>query len=165
MTSLRDRLSPVRLLFTNFFLFQEVYVRLRMLAYQASSAGDSTDYEDPYNDEVILERHFQDLSRFVSLASQTGAIVAIVPFDIKIATSPVHRDRYKHFVQAATAHGLPIWTAGPEVFARHAYKDLIVNKLDSHPNALAHRLLATRIANRLSIAMQNEVQLTQNMSQ
>ncbi len=165
MTSLRDRLSPVRLLFTNCFLFQEVYVRLRMLAYQTLAAGEGQAYEDPYHDDAILNRHLQDVSLFVSLASRTGAIVAIVPFDIKIAASPAHRRRYEHFVQAVMAHGLPVWSAGPEVFARYAYKDLIVNKLDSHPNALAHRLLATRIADKLSIAVQDEDQLTQNMSQ
>jgi GDSL-like Lipase/Acylhydrolase family len=165
MTGLRDRLSPVRLLFTNCFLFQEVYVRLRMLAYQASSASEGQAYEDPYHDNAILDRHLQDVSRLVSLASRTGAIVAIVPFDIKIAASPPHRRRYEHFVQAAMAQGLPVWSAGPEVFARYAYKDLIVNKLDSHPNALAHQLLASCIADKLSIAVQDEVQLTQNMSQ
>ncbi|WP_447598974.1 SGNH/GDSL hydrolase family protein [Nitrospira sp. Nam80] len=164
MTGLRDRLSPVRLLFTNCFLFQEVYVRLRMLAYQAA-ASEGQPYEDPYNNEAILDRHLQDVSRFVSVASRTSAIVAIVPFDIKIVASPAHRDRYRHFVHAAMTHGLPVWPAGPEVFARHAYSDLIVNKLDSHPNAIAHQLLAARIANPLHSVLQRNVQVTKHMSQ
>jgi hypothetical protein len=163
MTGLRDRLSPGRLLFTNSFLFQDIYVRVRMLAYQAA-AHEGQPYEDPYHNDAILARHLRDVSRFVSVASQTGALVAIVPFDIKIAASPAHRDRYTHFVHAATAHGLPIWPAGPEVFAGHAYNDLIVNKLDSHPNALAHHLLAARIVQPLHGALQGNIQLTKHMS-
>jgi hypothetical protein len=164
MTSLRERLSPVRFLFTNSFLFQNVYVRLRILAYQASATNDGDASDDPYQNEAVLDRHLQDVSRFVSLASKTSALVAIVPFDITIAASPAHRHRYEHFIHAATSYGLPVWPAGPEVFARHAYPDLIVNKLDSHPNALAHRLLATRIADQLNGAVLNGIQVVRSMS-
>ncbi|HET6675356.1 MAG TPA: SGNH/GDSL hydrolase family protein [Nitrospiraceae bacterium] len=160
MNGLLDRLSPVRLLFTNLFLFQELYVRLRALTYQLSPAEG-----DPYNDDAILNKHFQDLTRFVLLASRSGATVAIVPFDIKVTASPVLSKRYEHFVQMAIAHGLPIWSAGSELFAKHPYKALIVNKLDSHPNALAHRVLADGIVARLQTSFHGEVQVTRQMSQ
>jgi hypothetical protein len=164
MTSLRERLSPVRFLFTNSFLFQNVYVRLRILAYQAYATDDGDASDDPYQNEAVLDRHVQDISRFVSVASQKAAVVAIVPFDITIAASSAHRRRYEHFVHAATSHGLPVWPAGPEVFARHAYHDLIVNKLDSHPNALAHRLLATRISDQLNGVVGDQIQVVQSVS-
>lgn len=147
-SSLLNRISPLRLLFMNLFLFQEMYVRLRVLTY-STSPGDN----DPYEDDGLLDAHFRDLTRFVSVASTSSTVVAIVPFDIKVGASTVVRQRYEHFIQAATAHGLPIWRAGQEVFSSHAYKDLIVNKLDSHPNELAHRLLADTIANRVQIAL------------
>ena len=82
-----------------------------------------------------------------------------------MTASPVLSKRYEHFVQMAIAHGLPIWSAGSELFAKHPYKALIVNKLDSHPNALAHRLLADGIVARLQTSFHGEVQVTRQMSQ
>jgi hypothetical protein len=84
--------------------------------------------------------------------------VAIVPFDIRVAASQPISEQYYYFVRAAQAYGLPIWPAGSEVFSTYSYKDLVVNKLDSHPNALAHQLLADHIARPLQLALQNATQ-------
>lgn len=145
--SLLARMNPVRILFLNSFLFQELYVRLRLMTYNPSSEGN-----DPYENDVLLDEHFRDLARFVSLASTSSRVVAIAPFNIGVAASPAASRHYHRFVKAAMAHGLPIWPAGQEVFAGHVYEHLVVNRLDSHPNELAHRLLAASIAERVHVA-------------
>lgn len=142
-----SRISPVRLLFKNSFLFQGIYVRFRLMTY-----SPPPEENDPYGKEALLAMHFRDLDRFISLASASSAVVAIVPFNIAVAASTDANHHYNRFIQAAIAHGLPIWPAGQEVFSGHAYKDLVVNKLDSHPNELAHRLLADNIAGRMHVA-------------
>ncbi len=147
------RISPARILFKNSFLFQDIYVRFRLMTYHPSPEDP-----DPYENDALLETHFLDLDRFVSLASTTSAIVAIIPFNIGVTANTDADGQYSHFVKAAIAHGLPIWTAGPDVFSGHAYKDLVVNKLDSHPNELAHHLLASSIAGRVQVAMGEQVQ-------
>lgn len=151
--SLLARISPVRILFKNSFLFQSIYIRLRLMTY-APSPEDS----DPYGNDALLDEHFRDLDRFVSLASTSSTLVAIVPFNIVVVASKDASSHYNHFVKAAAAHGLPIWPAGPEVFSGHAYKDLVVNTLDSHPNERAHQLLADRIADRVQVALERHLQ-------
>ena len=146
-------ISPVRILFKNSFLFQSIYVRLRLLTY-----APSPELSNPYENNALLHEHFRDLDRFVSLASTSNTLVAIVPFNIGVVASKDVSSDYNHFVKAATAHGLPIWPAGAEVFSGHAYKDLIVNTLDSHPNELAHQLLADRIADRVQVALEGHLQ-------
>jgi hypothetical protein len=148
MQGIIDRLNPTRILFANLFAFQELYVRLRILGYQLSA-----DPESPYRQDAVLERHFQDLDRFVTLASSHGNVVAIIPFDIRVAASQSISEQYWHFVHAAQAYGLPIWPAGPEIFDTYSFKNLVVNKLDSHPNALAHQLLADYITRPLQLAL------------
>ena len=152
-SSFLARISPVRILFENSFLFQNIYVRLRLLTY-----APPTDLSNPYENDALLNEHFHDLDRFVSLASASSTVVAIVPFNIGVVASKDVSSDYNHFVKAATAHGLPIWPAGPEVFSGHVYKDLIVNMLDSHPNELAHQLLADRIADRVQVALETHLQ-------
>jgi hypothetical protein len=51
-----------------------------------------------------------------------------------------------------------VWSAGVEVFAGHSYKELAINKLDSHPNALAHRLLANRVADHVRTVMGRQLE-------
>jgi lysophospholipase L1-like esterase len=152
-STLWARISPTRILFQNSFLFQEVYVRLRVLTYKPPSQEN-----DPYENEALLDQHFHDLARFVSLASTSSRIVAIVPFNIGVAVSPAVNSHYARFVQRAIAWGLPIWPAGQEAFAAHANENLVVNKLDSHPNELAHRLLAASIADRVEGAWEAQHQ-------
>lgn len=146
-SSLFARINPIRILFQNSFLFQDVYVRFRLMTYRSSS-----DENDPYENDVLLNEHFRDLARFVSLASTSSRVVAIVPFNIGVAVSTAASRHYHHFVEAAIAQGLPVWPAGQEVFAGHAYESLVVNRLDSHPNELAHQLLADSIAERVPVA-------------
>ncbi len=153
MQGIMNRLNPTHILFANLFAFQELYVRLRVLGYQLS-----VDSESPYSQDAVLERHFEDLDRFVALASSLGTTVAIVPFDIRVAASQPISEQYYHFIRAAQAYGLPIWPAGPKVFSTYSYKDLVVNKLDSHPNAVAHQLLAAHIARPLQLALEDATQ-------
>lgn len=152
-TSVLERLSLGRFLYNNSFLYQEVYVRLWMWRYRIPSGE-----KNPYDDDALLTAHFHDLSRFTNLAAASGAVVAIVPFDIKVTANSAVNRRYDHFVKAAAAYGLPVWSAGVEVFAGHSYKELAINKLDSHPNALAHRLLANRVADHVRTVMGRQLE-------
>ena len=145
--SLLARINPIRILFKNSFLFQEVYVRLRVMTYNPPNED-----ADPYENEALLDQHFHDLARFVSLASTSSRVVAIVPFNIGVAVSAGVNSHYTRFVKRAIAWGLPIWPAGQEAFATHANENLVVNKLDSHPNELANHLLAVGIADRVKTA-------------
>ena len=117
----------------------------------------SPEDSDPYGNNALLDEHFRDLDRFVSLASTSSTLVAIVPFNIGVVASKDASSHYNHFVKAAVAHGLPIWPAGPEIFSGHAYKDLVVNTLDSHPNERAHQILADGIADRVQAALERHL--------
>lgn len=96
-----------------------------------------------------MYEHFRDLARFVSLASTSNRVVAIAPFNIGVSASPAASRHYNHCVEVAMAHGLPIWPTRQEIYAGHACEHLVVNRLDSHPNELAHPLLAAGIAGRV----------------
>lgn len=78
-------------------------VRRRCMTYSSSSEGN-----DPYENEVLLDEHFRDLARFVSLASTSNRVVAIAPFNIGVSASPAASRHYNHCVAVAMAHGLPI---------------------------------------------------------
>lgn len=142
--SFLKRISPLLTAFRNFFLFQEIYVRLRLISYSQPSNGE--DPPDPYQDKPVLEKHLNDLSHFASLANTSNSVVAIVPFEPTVIENSHSAQRYVYFTKSATAVGLPIWPIPPEEYAGHKYEDLIVNKLDRHPNELANSLVAESIA-------------------
>ena len=100
-TSFFAAISPVRILFKNSFLFQSIYVRLRLLTY-----APSPELSNPYENNALLNEHFRDLDRFVSLASTSSTLVTIVPFNIGVVASKDVGSDYNHFVKAASAHGL-----------------------------------------------------------
>jgi hypothetical protein len=150
-----QRLNPVRLLFLNSYLFQELYVRWRKVSFGMTSRKPP---RDPYGDRELMNTHFVDLDRFVQIAGGGGALVKIVAFDNLIGTSPRLAVRYRGFVRAAEAHGLPVCSLA-KAFVNRAPDALQVNALDGHPNALANRLAAetafsclTREHGHLSIA-------------
>jgi GDSL-like Lipase/Acylhydrolase family len=133
------RASPLTVLFVNSFLFEELYIRLRRFM-----PGADAQSVQPYLEPAVLAHHLQDLSRFVALARSGGALVGIVPFDFTVHLRDEARQRYEAFVAGASAVNLPVWPA-EHVFDAFRMRDLAVNRLDAHPNALANRLMATHV--------------------
>jgi hypothetical protein len=132
-------LSPTHLAFANSYLFQELYVRLRRFG----SAFKKSIADDPYKDDAMLARHLGDVARFTTLAAEHGAVVTVVPFDNLIGVEPHFRDRYRRFVDHATARGIPVCSLD-KTFPDRPTESLTVNALDGHPNELAnHRAAAT----------------------
>ncbi len=140
-TSILGRLHPARILFLNFYLFQELFVRARMASYALSDEVNPP--KSPYSDDAILERHLDDLTRFVELASKDGTPVWITPFDI--SGGEHFASRYARFQERALARELPVLSLA-EAFKGHDRTTLRVNRLDGHPNGLANRLAAEAIA-------------------
>jgi len=125
--------SVGRTLFLNSYLFQELYVRLRKIWL----AGANDTRHSLYNDNKLLQTHFNDLRRFVSLANENGAVVRIVPYSFQIERS--ERALYSRFTKRAADFGLPI--CGLEnAFHGHSAEVLRVNSLDGHPNAYANEI-------------------------
>lgn len=135
------RFHPLWLVYKNSYLFQEIFVRLRMIYYRVH--GD--DRPDPYADPLLLSRHMADVARFTDLAKQEGAVVRVVPFDLAVALDPKVRSRYERFVQQASADGVPICSL-EKTFDGFSYRDLTVNALDGHPNEIANHLAAEAVA-------------------
>ena len=149
--TLLQRLHPVRVLFTNSYLFQELYMRVRLLAWRrAAQAGR---IGDAYADSAALTAHIGDLARFVSLARGAGAVVGIVPFDHAATLVPAFRSRDERFVSRARTAGLPVWPVDG-AFAGLAFSQLTVNGLDGHPNELADRLAAEAVVGPLVAALE-----------
>jgi hypothetical protein len=147
-----QRLHPARLLFVNSYLFQELYVRARLLAQgRASRAARG----NAYGDSAVLARHLKDLGRFVALARQAGAVVGIVPFDHTVALGGVIRRSHDTFVNRARMVGLPVWPVDV-AFGGSEFSALTVNRLDWHPNELADRLAAERVAEQAVATLERE---------
>jgi hypothetical protein len=135
---LLQKLHPVRLLFLNSYLFQELYVRWRKVAF---GLGANAQPPDPYRDDSLIARHMEDLARFVSVASAAGAGAVVVPFDNQVGAGEQPRSRYDAFVRRAEALGVPVCGIAA-AFANRDSAELRVNSLDGHPNELANRLAA-----------------------
>jgi hypothetical protein len=148
-----DRLHPLRVLFRNSYLFQELYLRFRPLA-EAHRWDPS-----PYADSAIVTRHLLDLGRFVAKAASGGAVVGIVPLDHTVSASPDLQHRYDEFVRRATAVGLPVWRVD-QAFASLPVTSLTVNRWDFHPNPLANRLAADAAAPSLIAALRQRPLIT-----
>lgn len=141
-----DRAKPLHLLFKNSFLFQELYLRSRLMSYQGSKREE--DGYDPYRDSALLERHIGDLSRFVSMGVEAGASVVVVPFEISTVVDAEVRSRYKSFVERTIKAGIPALSI-ENAFTGHQYDQLTVNTLDRHPNEHANRLAAEAVGKQL----------------
>lgn len=144
--SVVERLHPVRVLFKNFFLFQEAYVRARLHFYSSQYS------DDPYEDMGAMNVHMNDISRFVSIAGEAGASVAVVPFEIGVIENEGIRSRYDKFVRRCVDHGIPVWPIKTDAFAGYDIQQLSVNVLDRHPNELANRLAAQAVFNEFASA-------------
>lgn len=141
-TGLLGRLHPARLAFLNSYLFQELFVRWRLATYALSD--EPTPSERAYADDAILDRHLDDLERFVELAARGNVPVWIAPLDVAASDGGRFAARYERFVRRATARGLPILSLA-DAFDGEDRADLRVNRLDGHPNARANRLAAARL--------------------
>jgi len=95
-----------------------------------------------------VSRHLVDIKRFVTLATDHGASVFVVPIDASVARSGGLRPGHRNFVRLAEKTGIPLIPA-LEVFKGAEYGGLIVNWLDLHPNERAYRIAATRVADEL----------------
>lgn len=136
-TAVLDRLRPTRLLFSNSYAFQELYVRLRLAWFALAEPSQ----EDSYANEEIVSTHLEDLRRFASLARGSGAAVVIVPFELTVLIGDHHLARYREFLARLDGASLPAVDLA-RAFDGHAYAELTVNRLDRHPNPLANRLAA-----------------------
>lgn len=149
--SLWEYIDPVRILYRNSYLFQEIYIRVRQSNVSASvfAQPEKLQPQDPYWNRSLLAQHFQDVSNLVKLAAEAGATAVMVPFDVAITESEPLQQRYRHFVDQATTAGLPTWSASG-AFTGYTFDQLTVNRLDRHPNELANRLLAEFISGNAS---------------
>jgi hypothetical protein len=137
--SMLGRLHPLRLLFLNSYLVQEIYIRLRHLPFFTGQTVD-----DPYRDPELVARHVADVERLMGEARGVP-VPLLVPFDIAPATDPALRDRYDHFVCRLLAANLPVVSVR-DAFLGHELGQLTVNPFDAHPNGLANQLLADQLA-------------------
>jgi hypothetical protein len=136
---LNSRFNLVGVLYQNFYVFQEIIVRFRLLGY--SFGVREGNKFDPYQDSALMSRHLQDVLKFVELGERNGAIVRVVPFDI----DPAKKARYRSFTEAADALGIPVYSLGT-AFEGYDVKDLKVNKFDGHPNELANFIASQEIS-------------------
>lgn len=139
------RFYPQWLLYRNSYLFQEVFVRLRLIWYRIRQDQGP----DPYRDALLVSRHLADVARFVAIAAQSGATGRVVPFDVTIVRDGSARSRYQEFAQQAVAYGIPICSL-EKTFNGYAYPDLTINALDGHPNETANRLAAAAVGDCLT---------------
>lgn len=137
--SLVGRLHPMRLLFQNSFLVQQVYARARHVYWSLAAAEENPSIV--YDDADLVARHVADLGRFVAAARAQGAEVAIVPFNPAFALEDGSQRSRLGFLDRVREVGLPLWDV-EQAFAGEDYGALVVNAMDHHPNALANRRLA-----------------------
>jgi hypothetical protein len=140
--------GPSAILYRNSYLFQEIFVRLHYMRYRYAPSVNGT--FDPYRDDALLNRHFEDLAEFVTLARRGGASVWIIPFDIRLSLGEPFVGRYEQFVSMARSRNLPVLSL-EETLRRYPYHRLTVNRLDAHPNAFANRLGAEAIVRQLPV--------------
>ncbi len=138
--------TPSAILFRNFYLFQEMHLRVERIRFRYLIDGSGA--VDPYADQSLLAAHLEDISAFSRMAQDGGALVWVVPFDITVIVEEKFRERYRNFVDAAASSNIPVWSL-ENAFDNEKYSRLTVNNLDRHPNELAHRTAAQEIAGRL----------------
>jgi hypothetical protein len=143
--SLADRIHPLRVLYWNSHLFQQVYGRIG-LVHRGGQGGPSP--FDAFADSTALAVHLGDLHRFVALARNAGAVVAIVPFEPRLTLTESSRERYRRFVNRAVSAGLPVWSL-EDAFQPYSLEELTVSAIDRHPSELANRLAAEALYPRL----------------
>ena len=148
-----NSIAPIWVAYRNSYLFQEIYVRVRAIRY--ASRGD---VKDPYANETLMASHVADLSEFTNIATTSGAVVGVVPFDISVSNETA-KQRYRttkpSFVKRLEENGVPVWPA-IEPFERFDRNELIVNSLDHHPNEAANDILAKHLSAVLLLEVYSE---------
>jgi hypothetical protein len=144
--SILKRFDVVRALYSNFYAFQELFVRMRALYYEYRHRRNVALHSvptttSPYFNDSLLDRHMEDLKRFVASASKSASIVTIVPFDVTVAFDSSARAQYRRFVEAARRVDLPVLSI-ENAFDGYRRQQLTINALDAHPNERAHALAA-----------------------
>jgi lysophospholipase L1-like esterase len=140
--SILNRFDIARVLYSNFYAFQELFVRMRLLYYEYRHRGHvAPQLASPYFNDSLLDRHMEDLKRFVASASQSASVVTIVPFDATVAFLSDSRAQYRRFVEAARRVDLPVLSI-ESAFDGYRREQLTINALDAHPNERAHALAA-----------------------
>ena len=129
-------LSPTHLAFRNSYLFNELYVRFVRAGF--IGAGHTS---EPYDTEGLMRQHVADIKRFTARAGSNGRVVGIVPYDLTTIVIEQRLARYQSFVARLEASQTPVWPIDG-AFEGQRYEDLIVNHLDTHPNARANALAA-----------------------
>jgi lysophospholipase L1-like esterase len=141
----QSRWNPLRVLYENFYAFEYLFVWGRRVHHSLHKDA----YPDPYLDPKLLARHLVDVARFQSIATQAGAVFALVPVDLVVVFEPKRRDRYRMFVQQAQASGLTVCSLD-EAFDGYSLRDLRVSSMDDHPSATTHHRAADVAAGCLS---------------
>jgi hypothetical protein len=140
----RPRLGPLwRVLLQNSVAAEQVFVRLRAASY----ARFGTTAADPYADPALLAEHLRAVAEFIGIARDAGVEARLVPVDLTVRLEARFLERYRRFERAAVAHGIPVWSL-ERAFDDHAWSELVVNRLDNHPNELSNALMARAIAER-----------------
>jgi len=137
-----SRLRLKRALFLNSLLYQQIYIRMRHLAHNAGEM--QMEKIGPYEDVPVLQRHMKDLRRLADMAGASGAIFALVPFDLSVAILESSRRRYELFRENAADAGLRVWPID-NAFIGQDYSTLVVNSMDHHPNRKANLLAAEAV--------------------
>jgi hypothetical protein len=114
---------------------------------------------DPYMDDAILQEHLLALERLFQMCREAGAEARLVPFDTRVALDSYFVRRYQRLESGARARGIPVWSL-EHAFDGHPHRTLIVNRLDYHPNELAHQLAAKVIFDRFQAELDRPVATT-----
>lgn len=156
-TSLRNPI--VRAVWLNSYLFQELFIRGRIIYYRFQQSGPakptavSGEMTDPefaaYSDPVLLSRHLNDVAFFAEMARKAGATPLVVPFDMSFSMQPRSLSRYENFLAQGQAHAVPLCSL-EHTWDGKRFRDLSVSSTDGHPNEGADALAADAIANCLT---------------
>ena len=137
ISGLSSRLHPVRLAYTNSYLFQEIFIRVRLLLVGADAVETV-----PHS---VLRRNLDDVMAFETLARSLGAAVVLIPFDVSVVELESARSRYRRFIEMAGSLGLQVCSL-ETAFDRMSLDRLVINRLDAHPNERANELAARHAA-------------------
>jgi lysophospholipase L1-like esterase len=135
------RVNPLAFLTVNSVAVEQVLV----LGRRAMYARVWNVRDDVYMHDPVLAEHMRALARFFQTAREAGTEARLVPIDLTVILEPRFVARYQRLAREAAAHGIPVWSL-ERTFEGHQWPALVVNRLDNHPNELAHALTARAIA-------------------
>lgn len=144
------RLHPHRIAHLNSHIYQQVYVRLRLIG--TRRAGYQATNDSLYRDAGVMVQHFDDLLAMQRMAEEAGAAFAIVPFDIAVVASESIAARYARFLDGVRSARLRVWPVD-RVLEGYTFDALSVNRLDLHPNELANGLLAGALIDSVAVLL------------